>query len=86
MPEGLKKEVYRYLTDKLSGERKEGMTEEQFIYKTRKKGLGPFKEKFWNIPEENRAHIGRELEERFDLLFKKLNAIDTEGHIKKWVV
>jgi fructose/tagatose bisphosphate aldolase len=85
MPEGLKKEVYRYLTDKLSGERKEGMTEEQFIYKTRKKGLGPFKEKFWNIPEENRAHIGRELEERFDLLFKKLNAIDTEGHIKKWV-
>jgi fructose/tagatose bisphosphate aldolase len=86
MPEGLRKEVYRHLIDNLSREWKEGMTEEQFIYKTRKKGLGPFKEKFWNIPEENRAHIGRELEERFDLLFKKLNAVDTQDHVKKWVV
>jgi hypothetical protein len=62
------------------------MTEEQFIYKTRKKGLGPFKEKFWNIPGENRARIGRELENRFDQLFTMLNAVDTAAHIKKWVV
>jgi fructose/tagatose bisphosphate aldolase len=84
MPEGLKKEVYAYLKENLSGEMKEGMTEEQFIYKTRKKGIGPFKEQFWNIPEESRSHIGRELEERFDLLFKKLNAVNTQQYVKKW--
>ncbi len=85
MPGGLKKEVYSYLKEKFSDELKEGITEEQFIYKTRKKGIGPFKEQFWNIPEESRSHIGRELEERFDLLFKKLNAVNTRQYIKKWV-
>lgn len=84
-PQELKDEIYRYLKDKLSGEWKEGQTEEQFIYKTRKKGFGPFKEKIWNIPAERRQKIGSELEDRFDYLFKKLNAVDTVDVVKKWV-
>lgn len=85
MPAALKNEVYEYIKDKFSAEWKEGQTEEQFIYKTRKKGIGPFKEKFWNLPDENKLAIGKELEERFDMLFKKLNAVKTVEDVKKWV-
>ncbi|MBI5598917.1 MAG: class II fructose-bisphosphate aldolase [Deltaproteobacteria bacterium] len=84
-PQDLKKEIYAYLTEKCADERKEKETDEQFIYKTRKKGFGPFKEKIWNIPAENRQRLMRELEERFDLLFRKLNAVNTVGAVKKWV-
>ncbi|MBI5560964.1 MAG: class II fructose-bisphosphate aldolase [Deltaproteobacteria bacterium] len=84
-PEALKKEIYDYLKDKGADEKKEGETEEQFIYKTRKKGFGPFKEKIWNIPSKNRENIGLELEERFTLLFKKLNVVNTAALVKKHV-
>jgi len=84
-PPELKKEIYAYLLSKHADERKPSDTEEQFIYKTRKKGFGPFKERIWNIDAGRRARIGAELEERFEMLFKKLNAVDTVGYVKKWV-
>ena len=83
MPESLKQEIYKYLRENMAKEKKEGETDEQFIYKTRKKGLGPFKEKFWNLPPGTREKIGRELEERFDLLLNKLKANGTYNFVIK---
>lgn len=84
-PQDLKNEIYRHLAEKHSDERKEGDTEEQFIYKTRKKGFGPFKERIWNMDASVKKRLGAELEERFDLLFSKLNAGSTVQYVKKWV-
>ncbi|MFZ3072281.1 MAG: aldolase, partial [Thermodesulfobacteriota bacterium] len=84
-PASLKEDMYSYLRDKCASEKKEGETDEQFIYKTRKKAFGPFKEKIWNMPEENKTRLGAELEDRFDLIFKKLNAGNTLDVAKKWV-
>lgn len=84
MPENLKQEIYKYLRENMAKEKKEGETDEQFIYKTRKKGLGPFKEKFWNLPPGTREEIGRELKERFDLLLNKLKANDTYNFVIKY--
>jgi len=84
-PAALREEIYGYILERHASEKKEGDTEEQFIYKTRKKGFGPFKQKMWDLPAETRAKIGLELEARFDMLFKKLNAVDTAGYVKKWV-
>jgi hypothetical protein len=84
-PKELKKEIYGYLDEKHSGERKEGDTDEQFYYKTRKKAFGPFKEKLWGLDAEKKNAIGAELEARFDLLFTKLNAVDTIPYVKKWI-
>lgn len=84
-PQDLKKEIYAHLSERHADERKAGDTEEQFIYKTRKKGFGPFKERMWNMDAKRKAAIAAELEERFDLLFKKLNAQDTAGYVKKYV-
>ncbi len=84
-PQDLKKEIYAHLAAKHADERKAGDTDEQFIYKTRKKGFGPFKERIWNMDAKRKAAIRKELEERFDLLFKKLNAHDTVEYVKKYV-
>jgi len=58
-------------------ERKAKDTDEQFIYKTRKKAIGPFKRDFWNLPAEARAAIGQALEARFAFLFEQLGVRDT---------
>ena len=84
LSESLKQEIYKYLHAHMAKEKKEGETDEQFIYKTRKKAFGPFKEKFWNLPLSAREGIGKELEGRFDLLFEKLKANDTYNQVAKW--
>ncbi|MFQ5586924.1 MAG: class II fructose-bisphosphate aldolase, partial [Thermodesulfobacteriota bacterium] len=85
LPSELKNDIYHYILEELSGERKEGETDEQFIYKTRKKGFGPFKRRFWDIAPEKRGAIRGELEERFVFLFKKLNVINSKDTVDQWV-
>lgn len=84
-PEELKEEIYSYLREHFSSELKEGETEEQFIYKTRKKAFGPFKEKLWKMPRERIDRIAKELEEKFLFLFKKLNVADTMNPVQETV-
>jgi fructose/tagatose bisphosphate aldolase len=76
-PKPLLADIHKRLSDRYSAERKEGETEEQFLYKTRKKAFGDFKREMWAIPEENLAAIRDALEERFTLLFRKLNVVNT---------
>lgn len=84
-PQALKDDIYRHLIEKHSDEKKASDTEEQFIYKTRKKGFGPFKERIWTIDEPRREKICKELESRFDLYFEQLNAKNTAQYVKKHV-
>lgn len=80
-----KEEIYTYLRDACKDEMKAGQTDEQFIYKTRKKALGPFKRRFWELSPEMRQNIGRVLEEKFESLFGKLNVIRTREAVQKTV-
>jgi len=84
-PADLREQVYSYLRKDLAGERKEKDTEDQFLYKTRKKGFGPFKKDMWDLPPEVLASIGGELEDRFAFLFEKLNVTGTANVVRKWV-
>ena len=77
LPEGLRQEVYSYLKETCRNEWKDGQTEAQFIYKTRKKALGPFKRKLWDLPKDVRHSIRDELEARFRYLFQQLNVPGT---------
>jgi len=85
MPNGFREEVYQFLKKEFAGERKEGETEEQFIYSTRKKALGPLKRKFWDLPSEVKQPIMKELEERFALLFEKLKVVGTRKLVQEKV-
>jgi len=81
----LKAKIYDYLKAECISEKKESDTEEQFIYKTRKKGFGPFKKELWNLPDKTLGAIGRELEEQFALLFDKLKVTGTADVANRYV-
>ncbi len=84
-PANFREEIYNYLREKCAEEKKAGESDEQFIYKTRKKGFGPFKERFWTLPESVKKTIGEELETKFDFLFKKLSVGNTYDIVTKYV-
>jgi len=84
-PSELIKKINGSLTEKYAAERKSGETDEQFIYKTRKKAFGDFKKEMWSLPESTLIAIGAELEDRFSLLFQKLNVANTASLVKKYV-
>ncbi|MGD0780160.1 MAG: class II fructose-bisphosphate aldolase [Dehalococcoidales bacterium] len=84
-PKELLARMYSYLDTKCANERKTGETDEQFHYNTRKKALGDFKKEMWNLPDADLQAIMEELENRFSLIFHKLNAIDTVKLVKKYV-
>src|SRR5438552_17998602 len=72
LPLPLKRETERWLFRSKREEWKKGETESQFLYKTRKYAIGPFKEQFWNLPDGTREAIGATLEKKFRFLFEKL--------------
>lgn len=64
---------YDYIRARHADEWKAGQTEEQFLYSTRKKALGPFKQQWWDLPTADRERIGAALEQQFAFLFDQLN-------------
>lgn len=84
-PEDLRKEIYNYLKENFAGEKKEGESEEQFIYKTRKKGFGPFKKKLWDLQDNIKDAICKNLEDKFLFLFNKLNVANTLNLLPKFI-
>jgi len=84
-PEDLKKETYAFVREKLSDEWSKGDTEEQFIYKTRKKIWGPFKQQVWTLPDMTRASIRAQLEEKLEFLYEQLGVVDSRPLVEKYV-
>jgi fructose-bisphosphate aldolase, class II len=75
-PEELRERMYAHCRSEFAEERKND-TEEQFLYKTRKKALGAFKRELWEMPESVREEIRSALQEKFEFLFRKLAIVDT---------
>ena len=80
----LKQKMYNWLKTTLANERKEGQTEEQFIYKTRKKAFGQFKKEIMALPQQTRDTIAAEVERQFEFLFKQLNVVNTKALVEKY--
>lgn len=84
-PADLKSEMYAWVKEHAAGERKAKDTEEQFIYKARKKAIGPFKQQMWSITEEARTAIGRSLEEQFTFLMNRLKIGNTTDVVARFI-
>ena len=84
-PADLKAEMYGWLQKNAAEERKPKDTEEQFIYKARKKAIGPFKQRMWSIAEDGRRAIGQSLEERFSFLMRQLKIDGTSKAVAQFV-
>ncbi len=84
-PKEFRESIYDYLRKNMAEEKKPDMTDEQFIYKTRKKGFGPFKEQMWNLDKVWFEKANKELEKRFEFIFLKLKMQNTKSIVDKYV-
>ncbi len=83
--EDFKKQMYAWLDVNAAGDRKPGMTDGQFYYKTRKNAIGPFKAHSYALPEAEIAKLGAAWEAQFDKLFKLLGVKDTAQFTDKFI-
>jgi len=84
-PADLRREMYAWLDKNASAERKPGMTDEQFYYKTRKNAVGPFKPQMYGLDAAARAKISDAWENQFAKLFELLGASDTRKFVDAFV-
>jgi fructose/tagatose bisphosphate aldolase len=84
-PAELKAEMYSWLREHATEERKPKDTEEQFIYKARKKAIGPFKRRMWDMDPARREAIGATLQERFSFLMRQLKIEGTADAVRQYV-
>src|SRR5712691_4674197 len=85
LPQDLRRDVNEWVKREAKEEWKTGDTEEQFIYKSRKKAIGPFKRRFWDLPADVRAAIGADLEKTFAFLFEQLRVKGTRAATDRYV-
>jgi fructose/tagatose bisphosphate aldolase len=85
LPEAMKHEIRDFCFANCLDERKPGQTDEQFVYTTRKKALGPFKRRLWDLPPENKQPIIDALEEKFEFLMEKLAVFDTKDIVARHI-
>jgi fructose-bisphosphate aldolase, class II len=85
LPDGLRAEMMAWCSANCSEERKDGETEEQFLYRTRKKAIGPFKRQLWTLPPDSEARVAADLRARFDLLFDELGIAGTRELVERHI-
>ena len=85
LPADLKAEMMAWCLANCADERRPGETDEQFLYKTRKKALGPFKAALWSIGPEAEGQISANLRTRLGLLFDRLGVDGTRELVDRYV-
>lgn len=84
MPGALRDEIYTYLDENHPNERKEGQTDEQFYYKSRKRALGPFKEAIWDMSPDQLQKVKAAWKIQFKNLFASLGMADTRPFVDQY--
>ena len=80
-PKDLYAKMVEWTKANCQSERKAKDTEEQFIYKARKRALGQFKKDIMGMPEHVKEGIAAEIEKNFEFLFKQLDVQDTRDFV-----
>src|SRR3990170_67987 len=82
-PAELKAEIEGWCRVNTADERKDGETDTQFLYKTRKKALGPYKRVLWDLP--GRGAILADQQAKFRFLFEQLGVAGTRDMVARHV-
>jgi fructose/tagatose bisphosphate aldolase len=85
LPADLHAEMMAWCVANCADERKADETDEQFLYKTRKKAIGPFKKELWDLPAAAQQQIGANLRAKFGLLFDRLGIAGTRSLVDRFV-
>ena len=82
-PADLHAEVEAWCFANAADERKDGQTDAQFIYTTRKKAIGPFKHRVWSLP--SKAEILMSQAAKIGFLFDQLKVSGTAQLLQRYV-
>jgi fructose/tagatose bisphosphate aldolase len=85
LPAEMKQQIREFCFEHCADERKPGQTDEQFVYTTRKKAIGPFKRQMWDMDTAAKQPIIDALEEKFEFLMEKLGVFNTRELVGKYV-
>lgn len=85
LPADIREGYKQWVIQNCVSERKAGDSEQQFIYKSRKKAIGPFKKQMWDMPRPVLDAIGADLEKTFGMLFDRLNIGGTTEVVSRYV-
>jgi fructose/tagatose bisphosphate aldolase len=82
-PGTLHKAIQEWCFENALDERKEGQTEQQFVYTTRKKAIGPFKRELWELPTKDEILSAQHRKVSF--LFQELRVAGTKALIERYI-
>jgi hypothetical protein len=82
-PSALRDEINEWLREHAADERKAGQTEEQFLYTTRKKAIGPFKRQLWELPTKDEILAAQSATLAF--LFTELRVNGTMELVERYI-
>ncbi|MGZ5433542.1 MAG: class II fructose-bisphosphate aldolase [Thermoanaerobaculia bacterium] len=85
LPAEMKNEIREFCFANCADERKDGETDEQFVYKTRKKAIGPFKRRMWELDAGAKGPIIEAMERKFEFLMEKLAVYNTRDLVEKYI-
>src|SRR5216110_1425673 len=85
LPVELRGEINAWVKAECKDEWKKGDTEQQFTYKARKKAIGPFKRRLWDLPAAVREAVAADLEKTFAFLFEQLRVTNTRAIVDRFV-
>jgi fructose-bisphosphate aldolase, class II len=80
-PASLHREIEAWVMANCADERKPGQTDQQFVYSTRKKALGPFKRQLWEL--ESKDEILAAQRRKISYLFTELRVNDSREMVDR---
>ena len=82
-PEELHRRIEAWVNENAADERKPGQTDQQFVYTTRKKAIGPFKRELWDL--ETKDEILAAQRRKFSFLFTELGVNGSREMIAAYI-
>ena len=82
-PADLRVEIEAWLVANAADERKDGMTDSQFVYSSRKKAIGPFKRQTWSLA--TKGEILASQANKLAFLFDQLKVTGTADLLARYV-
>jgi fructose/tagatose bisphosphate aldolase len=82
-PVDLRRQIEGWCLANTADERKAGEEETVFLYKTRKKALGPYKRQLWEL--ETKDEVLADQEQKFRFLFEQLGVAGSRAMVDRYV-
>jgi len=82
-PAALQAKIEEWCFQNAIGERKPGQTDQQFVYTTRKKAIGPFKRDLWDLATKDEILAAQAA--KISFLFQELGVVGTRAMVDRYI-